>query len=126
MEHLEILKKYKRADIRTVNKHHLEIERLLHLIIEIAGDINYHLIVLKSQTPPKDLRTSFIQMGERGVIPKSLAELLAPSAGLRNALIHMYDDINITVIQKSIRMTLIYFQKYVKYVEIFLTRSEQN
>ena len=117
IQNIDLLKKYKSASITAINRHHLEIERLLHLVIEIMGDINYHLIVRKAGKPPQNLRESFIEMGNIKIIDPSLAKDLAPSAGLRNALIHMYDNIEIKFIQKSIVMALKLIPKYIKQVE---------
>ena len=114
IQNIELLKKYKNADVKMVNLNHLEIERLLHLIIEIMGDVNYHLIVQKKARPPKSLYDSFIEIGEMGIIDLDLAKALAPSAGLRNALVHMYDDINIDFIIESIQRALELVPKYIQ------------
>ena len=117
IKNLDLLKKFKNAPITKLNKHHLEVERLLHLIVEIMGDINHHIIVKKSATPPKSLKESFIEMGELGIIHSKLAKDLAPSAGLRNALVHMYDDIDMSFIQKSIENALKLVPSYIKEVQ---------
>lgn len=117
IKNLDLLKEYEDADIKTINKNHLAIERLLHLIIEIIGDMNHHLIVLKRGKPPKSLKDSFIEMGHLGILDQKLARDLAPSAGLRNALIHMYDDINIDFVQSGIEKLLQLVPAYIKEVE---------
>jgi uncharacterized protein YutE (UPF0331/DUF86 family) len=117
VKYLELLEKFASSDIPELNSHHLEVERLLHLIIEIMGDINHHTIVLKRGIPPKSLKESFLAMGELGVLDKQLASDLAPSAGLRNALVHMYDDIDMGFIQESIKKTLVLVPRYIKCVK---------
>src|SRR3989338_943819 len=87
IKNLDLLKHFKKASIAKLNKHHLEVERLLHLIVEIMGDINHHTIVIKLGAPSKSLKDSFIEMGKLGVISLKLAQDLAPAAGLRNALV---------------------------------------
>ena len=69
-------------------------ERLLQELIEAAIDINSHIIVQTGNTAPDDYYESFIKAGELGIIPSTLAERLAPSAGLRNRLVHEYVDVN--------------------------------
>ncbi len=117
IKNLDLLKKYKDADVATINKNHLAIERLLHLVIEIMGDINHHMIVLKEGRPPKSLKDSFIEMGNLEILDQKLAHDLAPSAGLRNALIHMYDDINIDFVKSGIAKILQLVPNYIKEVE---------
>jgi len=81
------------------------------------GDIDHHIIVKKVGQPPQSLKDSFIQMGNVGVLEQSLAKNLAPSAGLRNALIHMYEDIEIGFIQEAIKKTFQFVPLYIKQVE---------
>jgi uncharacterized protein YutE (UPF0331/DUF86 family) len=69
-------------------------ERLLQELIEAAIDINTHTIVETGHTAPDDYYQSFILAGEIGIIPPDLAENLAPSAGLRNRLVHEYDGLD--------------------------------
>src|SRR3989304_8759859 len=66
-------------------------ERLLQELIEAAIDINTHIIVQTGSKVPDDYYESFIKMGEIKIISVELAERLAPSAGLRNRLVHEYD-----------------------------------
>ena len=117
INNLDLLKKYKNATLEILNKNHLEVERLLHLVVEIMGDINHHIIVRKKGRAPKSLKDSFIQMGALGVLDTKLAQNLAPAAGLRNALIHMYEDIDMSFIKESIKKTFQYVPLYIKQIE---------
>jgi len=63
-------------------------ERLLQELIEAAIDINTYVIVQKGNKVPDDYYESFIKAGELKIISADLAEKLAPSAGLRNRLVH--------------------------------------
>lgn len=66
-------------------------ERLLQELIEAAIDINTYLIVQAGHSVPDDYYESFIKAGEIKIISSDLAEKLAPSAGLRNRLVHEYN-----------------------------------
>jgi len=61
-------------------------------------DVNLHLLRVLGRGSATDYYTSFIALGEARVLPSDLAERLAPSAGVRNRLIHEYDDIDDAVI----------------------------
>jgi uncharacterized protein YutE (UPF0331/DUF86 family) len=78
-------------------------ERLLQELIEAAIDINIHIIVQAVNTVPDDYYESFIKAGELKIIPVGLAEKLAPSAGLRNRLVHEYDLIDQSMVLKAVR-----------------------
>ena len=73
-------------------------ERLMQELIEAAIDINIHIITQLGGSAPDDYYQSFIKLGEKGAIPIGLAQELAPSAGLRNRLVHEYDAIDDTII----------------------------
>lgn len=92
-------------------------ERLLQEMIEAAIDINTHIIVSASGTTPEDYFQSFIKLGELGVIPVKLAKELAPSAGLRNRLVHEYDNIDNSIVLAAVAMADDLYPKYIKVVE---------
>lgn len=95
-------------------------ERLLQLIVEIATDINGHIIVEEMQSAPDSYYKSFIKLGEARVINKDLSEELAPSAGLRNRLVHEYDEIKDEIIYESITEAIVQYEQYVKEVNEYL------
>lgn len=70
------------------------VERLLIAAVDLAVEVNTHLVVAAGRVPPQDYRSSFGGAAEAGWLPRELAERLAPSAGLRNVLVHRYLDID--------------------------------
>lgn len=96
-------------------------ERLLQELIEAAIDINSHLIVQSSKTAPDDYYESFIKTGELGIISSNLAEKLAPSAGLRNRLVHEYDLINHSLVLESVKMAEELYPEYIREIETFIS-----
>lgn len=99
-----------------------EIERLLHLIVESAADINVHVVTEINGRPPEDYRGSFFDASHCGLLPAGLAERLAPSAGLRNALVHDYGDIDDERVHASIGRALDDFDEYARTVHGWLTK----
>ena len=100
----------------------LIVERLMHLLIESAIDINMHLVVSDGQPPPETYRDSFLAMAKIGVISSELATEIAPSAGLRNRLVHDYDDVNLEIIYGAIDFALTLYPKYLQQVEQYTQR----
>ncbi|MEE9614978.1 MAG: DUF86 domain-containing protein [Thermodesulfobacteriota bacterium] len=96
-------------------------ERLMQELIEAAIDINTHIIVHTGNNPPEDYYESFIKLGGLGVVPKALAERLAPSAGLRNRLVHEYDAIEDTLVLAAIGTAEELYPEYVKEVEAYIS-----
>lgn len=70
------------------------VERLLERIVTRMIDVNYHLITAAGQPPPSDYHASFQQLGGLGILETRFATRIARAAGLRNRLVHDYDDLD--------------------------------
>jgi uncharacterized protein YutE (UPF0331/DUF86 family) len=99
-------------------------ERLLQELIEAAIDVNTHLIVQTGHAAPDDYYDSFVQVGELGLIPKDLSQKLAPSAGLRNRLVHEYDLLDQPLLLQAVRQATEMYPLYVKEVFKYLTGEQ--
>lgn len=96
-------------------------ERMLQEVIEAAVDVNQHLLAERKQNVASDYRESFLAAGRAGVIPESLAEQLAPSAGLRNRLVHEYDEIDDAIVLSAFRVAIYQYGQYIAIVERYLS-----
>jgi uncharacterized protein YutE (UPF0331/DUF86 family) len=99
-------------------------ERLLQELIEAALDLNMHLLAQTAQKLPDDYYQSFILLGNQGILPKDLAAALAPSAGLRNRLVHEYEAIDDTVVIEAVRQAQDLYPQYVAAVERHLAGQQ--
>lgn len=98
-------------------------ERLLQELIEAAIDINTHIIVQTGDMAPDDYFESFMDAGKLKIIPTGLAEKLAPSAGLRNRLVHEYDLLEHSKVLDAVRTAIKLYPLYVKEIEDYINRS---
>lgn len=96
-------------------------ERLLQETIEAAIDINTHIIVQSGNAAPEDYYESFIKAGLQRAISAELAERLAPSAGLRNRLVHEYDVLEHSLVLDAVRMAEQLYPQYVKEIEEYIS-----
>lgn len=78
-----------------------EIERLLELVVQVATDIVTHDLAERGRTP-ESFRQAFLRAGEVGLLPEDLAGRLADAAGLRNVIVHMYDEIDYEIVAASV------------------------
>ncbi|PUU92053.1 MULTISPECIES: type VII toxin-antitoxin system HepT family RNase toxin [Halanaerobium] len=101
-------------------------ERLIQLIVETATDINGHLIVSSGHKPPADYYTSFIKLSDCQIVNQKFAEEIAPSAGLRNRLVHEYEEIDDQIVYKSIQKTIESYKKYIRKIESYLKNIENS
>jgi uncharacterized protein YutE (UPF0331/DUF86 family) len=99
-------------------------ERLLQEGIEAALDINAHMIAELGGTVPDEYYGGFVKLGELGVLSPALAEALAPSAGLRNRLVHEYGDLDDARVLEAIAVMLDLYPRYIGAVQAHLSRSD--
>ena len=70
------------------------VERYLERMIGRMIDVNYHLITGSGQPPPSDYYGSFLKLGDIGVLEPAFARAIARAAGLRNRLVHEYEELD--------------------------------
>jgi uncharacterized protein YutE (UPF0331/DUF86 family) len=98
-------------------------ERLLQEAIEAALDVNAHLLAEQGATIPDDYYGGFIALGAAAVIPDQLARDLAPSAGLRNRLVHEYESLDDAKVLAAIGTMSMLYPRFIEAVEAFLGRA---
>lgn len=97
------------------------VERLLQLMTQAAIDINEHIL---SRINPANSTTNyeaFIEISKYNIINPELAKKLAPSAGLRNRLVHEYDDIDSNQVFGAIKFAIQQYPHYVQQISAYLT-----
>ena len=100
-------------------------ERELQTLIEAATDINVKILTSTGHGPPRDYFQSFIDVAQyTGAISMKLAQQLAPSAGLRNRLVHEYGDLVNSRVFDSIEEALLSYPRYIMSIQDYLLRSE--
>ena len=96
-------------------------ERLLQELIEAATDINIHVLIQSGNIAPDDYYNSFIDAGKAKIIKMDLAEKLAPSAGLRNRLVHEYDLLDHSMVLNSVRVAQKLYPEYIRQIEDYIS-----
>ncbi len=95
-------------------------ERLLQELVEAAIDINTHILVMDGHGAPPDYHQGFLRLADHGILSRDLAEALAPSAGLRNRLVHEYENIVDTIVLDAVGKAQQLFPQYVAAIERYL------
>ena len=91
--------------------------------IEAALDINAHLIAEHGAAVPDDYYGGFLALAKLQVLPEALARDLAPSAGLRNRLVHEYETLDDAKVLAAIEDVLALYAEFVEAIEGHLRRS---
>ena len=95
-------------------------ERYLERIIGRMIDINYHLITELDHPPPKDYFESFIQLGKLKILPHKFATTVAQAAGLRNRLVHEYNDLDEEKIYEALHGIARDVPRYLEHIYNFI------
>lgn len=95
-------------------------ERLLQVVVDLAFDINAHLVVVALGRAPETGRQSFLDLAECGALSTEAAEQLAPAAGLRNVLVHHYVGVRLDLVADAVGEVLERFPAYVSAVARFV------
>jgi uncharacterized protein YutE (UPF0331/DUF86 family) len=98
-------------------------ERLLQEAIEAVLDVNAHLIAELGGEVPEEYYGGFLKVGQLGVLPPDLAGALAPSAGLRNRLVHEYETIDDAKVLASVGTLLQLYPRYIQAIESHLAKA---
>jgi len=91
-------------------------ERYLERMIGRMIDINFHLITESGGAPPSDYFQSFTELGRMAVLPADFARRIAPAAGLRNRLVHEYDEIDPSRLYEALRTAVSDVPEYLRHV----------
>lgn len=98
------------------------VERLLELLVQVAVDIVSHELA-ERRIVPGSYRAAFLRAGEEGLIPADLAASLAEAAGLRNILVHLYEEIDYAIVSESVHLALVQFRRF---LDVYVKRLESH
>ncbi|MFB3817724.1 MAG: DUF86 domain-containing protein [Candidatus Methylomirabilales bacterium] len=97
-------------------------ERYLERVIGRMIDINYHLITELGHPPPADYHASFLRLVALQILPADLAKRIARSAGLRNRIVHEYDEIDPRRVHEGLQAAMEDLPAYLRAIHDCLER----
>lgn len=109
------------ADLRRDLERRLVVERALQQLVDLAVKVNAHIVTASGAPAPSDYHDSFTALAAAGAIDPELARALAPSAGLRNRLVHEYDDLDLDVVAAAMAGARDLYADYVRQVADWLS-----
>jgi uncharacterized protein YutE (UPF0331/DUF86 family) len=96
-------------------------ERLIHVTIEAMLDIGSHIVATEALGEPLEYREVFILLTQNGILPKDKEKNFLDLAGLRNRIVHLYDEIDHKLLHKALRTELddmeVFIKAILKYLE---------
>lgn len=104
------------ATLAEVQAEHYKLERLFELLVMAASDILFHELAERGLSPAS-YRDAFKLAGTQGLLPLDLADRLQEAAGMRNVIVHLYQEIDYAILRDSIRPALRDFGQFVALFE---------
>ncbi len=100
-------------------------ERNFQLIVDIASDINTHILFEKGGKTPDTYRESFSEIAKTSIINKALGDKLIIAAKVRNILVHEYDfEEDYQKFYIAARESLPAFKEYIKKIYNYAWRKK--
>ncbi len=92
------------------------VERILTQLVELAVGVNGHVAVGRLGRGATTYRESFTLAARAGAVPEDLAQRLAPSAGLRNVLVHEYAQVDLALVAWGVELARRDYRTFVREV----------
>lgn len=96
------------------------VERILTQLVELAAGVNAHVGAARLGAGSVTYKESFATAARAGALPLALAERLAPSAGLRNVLVHEYLEVDLDQVAAGVALARTDYRAYVRAIADFL------
>lgn len=96
------------------------VERILTQLVETAASLNAHVAVALLGRGAASYRDSFALLAEAGAVAPDLAARLAPSAGMRNVLVHAYAEVDLSRVVDGVALARRDYRAYVAAVADWL------
>lgn len=125
-EYLDEIKEFLKTNdeiIRSDLKSRYSLERVFLLLAEELIDINNYFIKTLELKPIEDLKSSFLSLGEAGVLPADFAQKISPLVGVRNILVHQYEKLDFELFLKNLRSNLGDFEVYFRHILTYIEKS---
>jgi len=106
------------GDIRNLRT----LERDFQLIVDEIIDINLHFIREMELKSPKDFQSTFEILAEGKILPDDFAVKIAPVIGLRNKLVHRYEEVDKKFFVEQVKREYQDFIEYIKYINQHLEK----
>ena len=123
---LKRLEVFSDLSIDQIAKDFITFAALKNILMETIGraiDINQYLISELSRPEtevPKTYRETFLLLEDLKILPGDFAEEISKSAGLRNVIVHEYNNLDKVIIYKKVGDAIKQYVKYCDYILKFL------
>ncbi len=97
-------------------------ERFLQVSIEAMLDIGSHIIAEEGLGEPIEYRNVFAILLQAKILPPSMEKSLMDMVGLRNRIVHLYEDIDHKMIHRFLKKELPDFNLFIETITRYLKK----
>lgn len=94
--------------------------------IQVCLDVANHLIADAGWEPVGEFRDAFTRLEEHGVINAEVAERLRAMVGMRNRLVHLYDEVDDMLVARAAREELGDWDAFARAVAAYLDTASDS
>lgn len=96
-------------------------KHLLQISVECCLDLAHHIIADAGMRTPADYYDSFVVLNEAGILPDDFMPTLRRMVSFRNRVVHLYWDVDESVVYDILHNHLSDFDMFVQYVLDYLS-----
>jgi uncharacterized protein YutE (UPF0331/DUF86 family) len=122
-EYVSILREYQSNEIEEIRDNRTlraAVERYMEVSLACMIDICEMVISSERFIRPDTYREAILTLGKHNILPRDFAEKLAPAAGFRNVLVHMYTDIDLEKLYSHLQNDIDDLELFAEYIAKFL------
>jgi uncharacterized protein YutE (UPF0331/DUF86 family) len=96
-------------------------KHLLQVSVECCLDLAHHIIADAGMRTPADYYDSFVVLNETGILPDEFMPTLRRMVSFRNRVVHLYWDVDESVVYDILHNHLSDFDTFVRYILDYLS-----
>jgi uncharacterized protein YutE (UPF0331/DUF86 family) len=101
-------------------------ERLLERLVGRMIDVNYYLLIETDRPPPPDYYASSTQLAALGVYDTEFGCRIAACTGLRNRIVHEYDEVDPNKVHEALSTAMQHVPAYLQAVDAYVQRNSRT
>jgi uncharacterized protein YutE (UPF0331/DUF86 family) len=122
-EYVSVLREYQQYDIEEIRNNRTlrgAVERYMEVSLACMIDICEMIISTEKLKRPDTYREVILVLGQHDILPEEFAKKLAPAAGFRNVLVHMYADIDLEKLYSHLQNDIDDLELFAGYIAKYL------
>ncbi|MCC4768729.1 DUF86 domain-containing protein [Methanosarcina sp. DH2] len=122
-EYVSALREYQQYDIEEIRNNRTlrgAVERYMEISLACMIDICEMIISVEKLRRPDTYREVILVLGQHDILPEKFAKKLAPAAGFRNVLVHMYADIDLEKLYSHLQNDIDDLELFAEYIAKYL------